>query len=197
MGLIDKLLNAIIDWSSPIGYGAHKTGATPKAAPRPNIAVKTKKEIFDQPAKTPSARPHAVIPARNKVTSRGRKKPVIDCGAVWHGDWRYGLVEGSFGSDIKPRHFAVVAGQKIKDIIAPTIHFLPITSQKSNQAVTILPSGVLRTRPPRTSYILDRKLLISNDYLQNSFMFKQHLPEIHCNEITDYLQRGYKNRRDY
>lgn len=90
-------------------------------------------------------------------------------GAIWNGDWRYGrLLKGCFGSDSKPRHYAVSMGrQSSRYKYANTLSFLPMTSHFPDNGIYLLklPAGTMDFLPLDT-YVLPKRLLMTEAQLE-------------------------------
>ncbi len=165
------------------------------------------RELFEALEKFPGQNKAAALPVKSPARKPARKKfsfgtikakPAkpddLACGAVWHGDWSKGMLgKASFGATGN-QHFAASTGSVVQTKIAPGQSFFPITSEKRNNAVAVLPPGVLCANP-KTSYIVPVTLLIAKDDLRRKFSFNDFLPEKYSREIAAYFTRGYKNRR--
>jgi hypothetical protein len=114
-------------------------------------------------------------------------------GSIWHGDFYSKPDSGSFGSAAKPLHYGMINNRQRETAIHPVKSFAPITSSKTKgRKVLTLPPGIIRTRSPKTSYILlSYKLLVRKSFLRRDFEYIQRLPEeyIHKAErmITDAI----------
>lgn len=90
-------------------------------------------------------------------------------GAIWNGDWRCGrLLKGCFGSDIKPRHYAISMGRlSCRHMYANALSFFPMTSHFHKNGICLLklPAGTMDFLPFDT-YVLPIRMLMTEVQLE-------------------------------
>jgi hypothetical protein len=135
-------------------------------------------------------------PDTSSVTPR-KKKEKFSFPAVWFGDFRQADI-GSFGSEKKPEHFAVVLppADPLSPEAAPplraAVKFAPSSSQNRNPGdptVVDLPPSAIHSKPGVTSYILtEHILLVSRRRLgQGPFEYKHQLAPKYARVIRKVL----------
>lgn len=116
-------------------------------------------------------------------------------GAVWHGPWGTGMIEGNFGNP-ESLHFSMTNGSVKHERLYSIISFFPFSSKKNNKALLILPPGsVPWGNHSKYSYLLRFRILTTVEDLQIRFKYKNTLSQELCREFSENYAKLIKNRK--
>ena len=109
-------------------------------------------------------------------------------GAVWHGPWHTGLIEGHFGYEGK-QHYAMRGGCWEMRVFQKVTTFFPFTSKDHEQFLLRLrPGSVNWGNPHKTSYLLNIRLVVAREDLKERFEFQGTMPE----DVLDEFKTNYR-----